>query len=438
LPRGFRKTLAPQIEPRLGATWDLTGAGTTILHASAGYFHNARLGGGNLGNLSGNPPFIHNPIYSFGTISSLLAAGAVPVINPPTIEAIEMDYKTPSSYNWSAGLRREIGWGTAMDATYVGNVGRNMEMYYDLNAIPDGARFLDLHPENRDPTNPNAALPPAFLRPYRGYQNIRTRGNSGKADYHSFQLQVNRRYIKGIQFGGNYTWQRARGVADEDPGNLSLALNRSYEYHYGLVAHSQTHNATINYTWDIPGSHSGVAGLLLNGWQLSGSNSWVSGEWAAVSFTTPDNFDFTGGDGGMGACLAGNEPCLRVVRPVMDGDPMAGGGDPLTGWFNTAAFKRPSGRGDFGNAPRNAVQRPGINNWNLAVFKNVAVGGRRALQFRWEIYNVLDTVQFIDIDRAAVFNAQGVQTKATFGTALGIQSPTAPPRTMQLSARFTF
>ena len=86
---------------------------------------------------------------------------------------------------------------------------------------------------------------------------------------------------------------------------------------------------------------------------------------------------------------------------------MAGGGDPLTGWFNTAAFKRPAGRGDFGNAPRNAVQRPGFNNWNLAVFKNVAVGGRRALQFRWEIYNVLDTVQFIDIDRAARLQRAG-------------------------------
>ena len=55
-----------------------------------------------------------------------------------------------------------------------------------------------------------------------------------------------------------------------------------------------------------------------------------------------------------------------------------------------------------------------------------------------EIYNVLNTVQFTDIDRAAVFNAQGVQTKSTFGTALGIQSPTAPPRVMQLAARFMF
>ena len=51
---------------------------------------------------------------------------------------------------------------------------------------------------------------------------------------------------------------------------------------------------------------------------------------------------------------------------------------------------------------------------------------------------MLNTVQFVDVDRAAVFDATGRQTKATFGTALGINSPTAPPRVIQLSARFTF
>jgi len=50
----------------------------------------------------------------------------------------------------------------------------------------------------------------------------------------------------------------------------------------------------------------------------------------------------------------------------------------------------------------------------------------------------LNKVQFIDIDRTAVFDATGKQTKATFGTALGINTPTAPPRLIQLSARFTF
>ena len=51
---------------------------------------------------------------------------------------------------------------------------------------------------------------------------------------------------------------------------------------------------------------------------------------------------------------------------------------------------------------------------------------------------MLNTVQFIDIDRVAVFDATGKQTKSTFGTAFGINSPTAPPRIIQLSARFSF
>jgi hypothetical protein len=439
VPRGFRDTLAPQIEPRLGLTYDVTGSGQTIVHASAGVFHNARLGGGNLGNLSGNPPFIHNPIVFYSTIGTLLGPGSTVLLNPPTLEAITTDYKTPLAYNWSAGVRRDIGWGTVVDATYVGNAGRNMEMYYDLNGVPAQARYLDVHPENRDPTgNAAALLPPQFLRPYRGYQNIRVRANTGTADYHSVQIQANRRYIKGVQFGGAYTWQRARGLADEDPGNLSVSLDRPLDFYYSVLSQSQTHNLSINYTWDVPGSRGGALGLLLDGWQLSGANSWVSGEWAPVTFTTPDTFDFTGGEGGMGACLAGSDPCARNVRPVLTGDPMAGGGDPLTGWFNTAAFARPSGRNDYGNAPRNVVQRPGINNWNLAVFKNFKAGGSRASQFRAEIYNVLNTVQFIDIDRAAVFDAAGRQTKTTFGTANGINTPTAPPRIVQLSARFTF
>jgi len=437
VPRGFRATLAPQIEPRAGIAWDLTGQGTTVVHASTGLFHNARLGGGNLGNLSGNPPFIHNPIYFYGTTAGLLAGGTTVANRPATIEALEWDYKTPSAINWSVGVRRDIGWGTVVDAAYVGNVGHNLEMYYDLNPVPAGARYLDLHPENRDPTgNATALLPPEFLRPFRGYQNIRVRGNSGNATYHSLQVQVNRRYIRGVQFGATYTLQRARGVADEDPGNLSYTLDRPIAFYDDILAYSQTHNLGIYYMWDLPKtSKGGAAGLLLNGWQLSGANAFISGEWAPVFFTTPDNFDFTGGEGGQATDLGGG---LRNVRPIVVGDPMANGGDPLTGWFDLTAFRRPTGRGDYGNSSRNAVQRPGINNWNLAIFKNFAAGAARALQFRCEIYNLLNKVQFTDIDRTAVFDATGKQTKTTFGTALGINTPTAAPRQIQLSARFSF
>src|SRR5262249_52450406 len=157
------------------------------------------------------------------------------------------------------------------------------------------------------------------------------------------------------------------GVADDDPGNLSYAFNRPVEYFYGELLQSNRHSLIINYSWDLPGHHTGIAHGFADGWQVSGENDFVTGDWAAVVLTTSDNFDFTGGEAGTGACLAGNEtsspPCLHIVRPVLAGDPTAGGGDPLTGYFNTAAFARPA-RGSYGNAPRNAVRKPGLINTN--------------------------------------------------------------------------
>ncbi len=438
VPRGFREVLAPAPEPRIGISWDLSGEGRMVLHSSAGIFHNARLGGGSSGNLR-NPPYVLNPIIPNNTMATTFVSGVTLVNRPGNIEALETDYKTPSSYNWSAGLRRELGWGTSMDATYAGSVGRNLEMYYNLNAVPDGTKFVDLNPAAHDPgsTSATALLADDFLRPISGYAAIRTRGNSGTSDYHSLQVQVNRRYIRGVQFGGAYTLQRARGLADEDPGNLSIALNRPRDYFYSELAQSNRHSLVINYSWDISQDRfkSRPVHYALDGWQLSGENAFVTGDWAPIILTTTDNFDFTGGDGGNGGDLGGG---FRIVRPDMTCDPMAQTGSPLTGWFDKSCFARPSGRGDYGDAPRNAVRRPGIKNWNLALFKNFQISGRKSFQYRLEVYNVLNNVQFADVDRTARFDTTGAQVNANFGTAIGISNPTRPPRVIQMSVRFNF
>src|SRR5262249_7128990 len=148
-------------------------------------------------------------------------------------------------------------------------------------------------------------------------------------------------------------------------------------------------------------------------------------------------FDFTGGEAGNGACINGNETCPHVVRPGLVGDPPPGGGDPPTGVFNTAAVARPA-RGDHRNAPRHVLRKPGGVHNNLPVFKNVALGGPRALQFRAEIYNLFNQVEFQDIDRTARFDPNGLQVNPNFGTAIGISNPTRPPRVIQLSARINF
>ena len=67
-----------------------------------------------------NPPFIHNPIVYYNTLSNLFAPASRLANRPATVEALETSATTPSSINWSVGLRRELGWGTAVDATYTG------------------------------------------------------------------------------------------------------------------------------------------------------------------------------------------------------------------------------------------------------------------------------------------------------------------------------
>src|SRR4029453_15895606 len=127
------------------------------------------------------------------------------------------------------------------------------------------------------------------------------------------------------------------------------------DFFYSILAQSPTHTLVLNYTWDLPDKDAGNAILrgVVNGWQISGENAFVQGEWAPITFTTTDNFDFTGGEGGQGEDLNG----IRLVRPNVNGDPMGSGGDAITGWFNTAAFTRPAGRSDTGHPPRNVLPR---------------------------------------------------------------------------------
>jgi hypothetical protein len=427
-PRGFRDTLAPQAEPRFGLAYDLFGTGRTRIHAAGGLFHQAVLGGGSQGNLQGPPNFNEVTLY-YNTLATFMEPGATLTQRPVSVRGLERDARTPSALRWTAGIQQDVGWGTVVGVSYVGSTNRHLYMERNINEVPAGAKFVDRHPENRDPRT-GGALPNEFLRPFRGFQDVIIGENWGTGRYHSLQAEATRRYIQGLQFSVAYTFAKAYGYGDEDGARVSFY--RPLEQYWGPLSSNQTHNLTVSYTYDLPkaGTLLGGGALvrgLLDGWMLSGENAWVTGDWAGVEMSTVDNFDFTGGQEGARPVLVGDPELPRDQR------------DPLTGWFNTAAFARPSGRGDIGNTPRVAFRLPGVNNWNLSVFKNFSMGGARYFQLRVEAYNVLNTIQFRDVHRTgttgrARFDAQGNQVNSNFGKA----SRSRSPRIMQLSLRFTF
>ena len=102
--------------------------------------------------------------------------------------------------------------------------------------------------------------------------------------------------------------------------------------------------------------------------------------------------------------------------------------------FVTSVFARPGLR-DFGNAPKDVYRGPGINNWDVTLFKNFPIGNeRRTLQVRWEFYNVPNHTQFSGVDDTARFDPAGNQVNGRFGQATSARTA----RIMQASLRLRF
>ena len=94
------------------------------------------------------------------------------------------------------------------------------------------------------------------------------------------------------------------------------------------------------------------------------------------------------------------------------------------------------GLADPGNAPKDVFRDPGINNWDITLFKNFPIKSeQRSIQLRWELYNIFNHTQFSAVNATARFDSTtGAQTNGLFGTASAARSA----RVMQASLRFKF
>jgi len=102
-------------------------------------------------------------------------------------------------------------------------------------------------------------------------------------------------------------------------------------------------------------------------------------------------------------------------------------------FFNTNAVAMPQ-VGTFGNASKVLLRGPGINNWDLAIFKSFPIREPFRLQFRCEMYNAFNHTQFSGVDTTARFDPNGVQVNGRFGELISAD----PARRMQFGLRFVF
>jgi hypothetical protein len=306
-----------------------------------------------------------------------------------------------------------------------------------------------------------------LLRAFRGLASINEQQTKFWDEYHSIQMSLNRRFSQGLAFGTNYTLglslkgntglqQRLQHAAD---GTISLRSDQAEYEKLNENLALQRHVIKSYAVWDLPNapeSFGTVGRHLLNDWQISGVLTAGSAFQPAVGTNNQTNgrydLTYTYQNNGAAVNLTGSPD--YAARIVYVGDPGSGCSDNQYAQFNTKAVTGPqyfstgleSGRNILGGCPDHTV--------DLAVARNIRLGGNRNLQFRLDIFNAFNFVIINDRERNIIYRsptdltivnsqtladgsndpARLTPRTAGFGAATGAQ----PLRNMQLQIRFGF
>ncbi len=416
-----------QLAPRIGFAYDLFGDGKTSIRGGVGIFYD-RFNDDQVLQQVEQPPNLITYTANFTTVRDLLAAPLS--INPAGVNSINPKFSPTATYNFSLGVQRDIGYNTVLDVAYVGSLARHLLQRLSLNAVQYGARF---QPSNIDQTvsGGTTPLPDNFLRPIKGFADIQLIETGGNSNYHSMQVQLNRRFSSSLSFGVSYTWSKAMTLVNGNNDAINPFIDRSSR-NYGRAGFDRTHNFVLNYVYRLPSLSkywdNKVSRTVFAGWELSGITSFISGAPSGIGYALVSGRDLVGG-GGAGV----DSRVLLVANPVLGRDQRnntcahsfastnaTAQATAVGCHLNVSSVLPPTGAGDFGrgNAAKDLFRLPGTNNWDISLFKNfnLAREGKVRMQYRLELYNAFNHTQFTGVDTTARFDANNNQVNALFGS----------------------
>ncbi|MBV8904078.1 MAG: TonB-dependent receptor, partial [Acidobacteriia bacterium] len=381
--------------PRLGFAWRPFGGNRTVVRGGYGIFFAATPQNTLRLSYGGHFPFALSQAFNRITTNANYLTFANPFPTPPSntanlatlaLFAIDEYAKTPNLQSWNLTVERELGRSSAIEISYAGSKGTHLPIYENIN----------------QPYWP----PRTPAGDYPGFGTINYYPFSTNSLHNAGTVTFRRRLKRDFFYTANYVYSKTIDEGSEIAGGSFGGIATPQNIHCircdrGRADFDINHAFTTTFSWISPFHQ-----FVLRGWQIAGSGRFYSG----LPFT-PSLANTTLGQP--------NRPDRLRTGTLPDPS--------VTQWFDITAFVPvPPNSYRFGNSGRSILDGPGREELNLNFSKNFAVTEWSNLQFRWEIFNVLNHPNFgLPIKNIDVLNA------ATLTSA-------GSPRLMQFALRYSF
>jgi hypothetical protein len=448
-------------QPRIGVAWSPF-SNKTVLRANFGMYNDLQDALGYRADQ--NAPF--NPVYTIPN----LAVGSLPIDPTAPLRAnaklvpggVQPDMRTPTLISWALRVDREISPNTSLTVGYVGSHGYHELIGVDANesqpvicpASPCPAVYPTVNPSATPPVTISTGFPAgsplagapvpvgSFFIPAGtakanpAIANTWTWFSEGTSSYHALQVDLRRRFSHGLLLRGVYTFAKTlddgdslnQTTAGNAPGLVSDPLNLAADK--GLATFNVEHLGVVNVLYELPfgrgqrfaNGSSGFLSTAISGWSVSSIITAQTGFpfTPQLSYNPSNNGDT-------------RNPVRPFLNPNFTGPVVLGNPNQ---WFNPDAFIAPPGTsGFYGNAGRNTYIGPGLTTWDFSVLKDTKIRERLNLQFRAEIFNLLNHANFNTPNLIVFTPPTASNPSGLSGTAGAITSTSTSSRQVQFALK---